>query len=180
MRHIDILNRSTLLRAAVTLVMAGALALPAAAQQAPANDIVVDHAWARSAARGGVGGAFLTLENRGDQADRLVSAASPVARTVELHNSVREGDVMRMRPVQTVEVPAHGAVQFRPGGLHIMMVGLNRALNQGEQVPLTLTFERAGSVTVNLAVQAAGATGMSAMPGMQGHGDMAGQPASQR
>ena len=146
------LTRAALLAAAV------AIAPLCAALPARAADIAVEQPWARAAAQGGVGGAFMRIENHGAAADRLVSATSPVARAVELHATVRDGDVMRMRPVDVVEVPAHGAVQLQPGGLHVMLIGLNRPLAQGEQVPLTLTFERAGQVPVSLHVQAAGAT----------------------
>ncbi|MBL6080122.1 copper chaperone PCu(A)C [Belnapia sp. T18] len=152
-------------RLALTLAATGGLALPLAAQEA--GGIAVEQPWARAAVQGGVGGAFMRIENRGAAADRLVSASSPVARTVELHATVRDGDVMRMRPVQAIDLPAHGAVQLQPGGLHMMLIGLNRPLSQGERVPVTLTFEHAGSVAVELAVQGAGAGGMaghSAMP----------------
>lgn len=124
---------------------------------AHAADITVQQPWARAAVQGGVGGAFMQIENGGAAPDRLVAVSSPVARAVELHTTVRDGDVMRMRPVTAIEVPAHGAVQLQPGGLHVMLIGLNKALAQGEQVPLTLTFERAGQIAVSLPIQAAGA-----------------------
>ena len=90
-------------------------------------------------------------------ADRLVSASSPAARTTELHTHIREGDVMRMRGVPGIEVPAGQAVTLQPGGLHLMLIGLTQPLNRGETVPVTLVFERAGPVQVALQVQSAGA-----------------------
>ena len=72
---------------------------------------------------------------------------------------VRDGDVMRMRPVQDIVIAPGQTVELRPGGLHIMMIGLSAAMNQGSRVPLTLRFERAGEVQVELAVEAAGARG---------------------
>ena len=153
------------------LTRAALLAAACVVLPARAADITVQQPFARAAMQGGVGGAFMTIQNGGAAPDRLLSAASPVARSVEIHATIRDGDVMRMRPVTAVEIPAHGAVQLQPGGLHVMMMGLTKALAQGETVPLTLTFERAGAVTVSVPVQAAGSAG-----GMQGHGGMAPMP----
>ncbi|MFT8246498.1 copper chaperone PCu(A)C [Roseomonas sp. BN140053] len=146
------------------LLAAAALCLPALAalaQQPPAG-IAVEQPWMRAAVQGGTGGAFVTLRSTGAQADRLVSASSPAARAVELHNTVRDGDVMRMQPVPSIEIPAGGSVTLQPGGLHIMLVGLAQAARPGSTVPLTLNFERSGAVTVQLAVQAPGARGAAA------------------
>jgi copper(I)-binding protein len=101
----------------------------------------------------------MTLRNRGAAPDRLIAAASPVARVVELHTHIREGEVMRMRPVPDIPVPAGQTVELRPGGLHVMLIGLTAPLVEGARVPLTLRFERAGEVAVDLAVEAAGARG---------------------
>jgi copper(I)-binding protein len=76
-----------------------------------------------------------------------------------LHTVQRDGEVMRMREVDAIPVPARGAVTLRPGGLHLMLIGLTRPLAAGETVPVTLRFERAGEVQATLAVQAAGARG---------------------
>jgi len=142
------------------LAAAAALsAMPAAAQDTTAGDIRIGRPWTRAAAANGNGAGFMTLRNTGAQADRLLSAASPIARVVELHTHVREGDVMRMRPVQDIPVPAGETVELRPGGLHVMLIGLNGPMQQGARVPVTLRFERAGEVQVNLTVEAAGARG---------------------
>ncbi len=134
------------------------LAAPAApAQEARAGDLAVQQPWTRAAGQGATGGGFLSISNRGAAADRLLSASSPAARAMELHTMVRDGDVMRMRPVEAIEVPAGQTVTLRPGGLHMMLIGLSQPLRQGESVPVTLRFERAGEVQVMLPVQAAGA-----------------------
>ena len=134
------------------------LAAPAAvAQEARAGDLTVQQPWTRAAGQGATGAGFLSVSNRGAVADRLLSASTPAARAVELHTMVRDGDVMRMRAVGAVEVPPGQTVALRPGGLHMMLVGLTRPLREGEAVPLTLRFERAGEVRVELSVQAAGA-----------------------
>ncbi|MBP0445539.1 copper chaperone PCu(A)C [Roseomonas sp. SSH11] len=140
------------------LAALGALSFVQAAAAQPAG-ITVEQPWARAALQGGTGGAFLTIRNAGSQPDRLLSASTPLARAVEIHETVREGDISRMRPVQALEVPGEGSVTLQPGGLHVMLLGLSQALRPGTTLPLTLAFERAGSVTVQVAVQAAGASG---------------------
>lgn len=145
-------------RRATTLALAAMLAALGGASPARAADIAVEQPWARAAQQGGVGGAFMRIDNHGTMPDRLISASSPAARTVELHTTIRDGDVMRMRPVDAIEVPAGGAVQLQPGALHAMLIGLQHPLAQGDEVPLTLVFERAGQVPIRLRVQSAGAT----------------------
>lgn len=131
--------------------------LPAAAQEMRAGDLTVQQPWTRAAGQGATGGGFLAISNRGAAADRLLSVSSPAARTTELHTMIRDGDVMRMRPVQAIDIPAGQTVTLRPGGLHLMLIGLSQPLREGESVPVTLRFERAGTVEVALAVRPAGA-----------------------
>jgi copper(I)-binding protein len=121
--------------------------------------IVIGHPWSRAAGANTNGAAYMTLRNTGRDADRLLVASTPVARTVELHTHVRDGEVMRMRPVADIPIPAGQTVRLRPGGLHVMLIGLKEPLRQGTTVPLTLRFERAGETTVQLEIQAAGARG---------------------
>jgi copper(I)-binding protein len=121
--------------------------------------ITIGHPWARAAGANTNGAAYMTLRNAGPQADKLVAASTPVARTVELHTHIRDGEVMRMRPVTDIPVPAGQTVRLRPGGLHVMLIGLTEPLRQGATVPMTLRFERAGETTVQVEVQAAGARG---------------------
>ena len=131
-----------------------AVLLPLAARaQSP---ITVETPWTRAAGQGGQGAGFITIRNAGG-ADRLVSASTPAAGRAELHSMIHDGDIMRMREMDAIAVPANGAVTLAPGGQHIMLIGLTRPLAVGERVPLTLVFERAGAVTVELAVQPAGA-----------------------
>ncbi len=128
-------------------------------------------------------GGFLTITNNGDQPDRLVAANSPVAQTVQLHTMEVKNGVMTMHEVDGgIEIPAHGKVTLGPGGFHIMFITLNDGLTEGGQLPVTLTFEKAGSVDTFLHVMAIGASGPAAdaMPGMSGaqmqmdHGQMKG------
>jgi copper(I)-binding protein len=134
-----------------------------------AGAILITQPWSRAAMRGGSGAAFLTLRNTGTTADRLLGASTPAAGKVELHSMVRDGDVMRMREQPAIDLPPGQQVVLRPGGLHIMLLGLAQPLDRGATLPLTLRFERAGEVTVQLAVQAAGAAGLPAMGAGHSH-----------
>jgi copper(I)-binding protein len=139
-----------------------ALALPmAAAAQGASAKVEVTAPWARATA-GKVGGVFMTLSTAAPAGDRLTGATSPAAGKVELHTTVKDGDIMRMRPVTVIEVKPGAPVELKPGGLHVMLIDLKAPLKQGDKVPLTLTFERAGPVQVNVDVRAAGATGAPA------------------
>jgi len=135
------------------LILAAGLLPMWARAQAP---ITIETPWTRAAGAGGQGAGFITIRNSG-AADRLLSATSPAAGRTELHTMIRDGDVMRMRQVEGIALPAGEAVTLAPGGLHIMLIGLTRPLAVGETVPITLVFERAGAVTVELAVRPAGA-----------------------
>ena len=97
-------------------------------------------------------------------ADKLVAASSPVAQKAELHTMSMSGMVMKMRPIAGIDIPAGQAVTLQPGGMHIMLVGLAKPLKTGQTFPLTLTFEKAGSRTVNVAVEKIGAMGPTPTP----------------
>jgi copper(I)-binding protein len=123
-------------------------------------DIQVEDVWSRPAATmgggetGGNGAVFLILLNRGGEADRLIAAQADVAEVVELHESKMEGDVMKMQPVEGgIEVPAKGEVELKPGGYHVMLIGLKQDLNEGDRFPVTLEFEKSGSLIVEAEVR---------------------------
>ncbi|WP_119156606.1 copper chaperone PCu(A)C [Caldimonas tepidiphila] len=145
------------------LIAATALALSlltsAHAHDYQLGPIRIAHPWARATVAGQpAGGAYLKLENAGP-ADRLLSVRSPVAASAELHLMTMDGNIMRMREVDAIALPAGQTVEFKPGGLHIMLTGLKAPLKQGERVPLTLRFEKAGEVNVELAVESAASSG---------------------
>ncbi|WP_108396055.1 copper chaperone PCu(A)C [Devosia submarina] len=105
-----------------------------------------------------VGGAYLTIENTGAEDDRLVSATSPVAGTVQIHDMAMEGDVMKMRHLHDgLPIPAGETVTLAPGGLHIMLMNLEGKLVEGETITISLTFEKAGTVDVELPILGAAA-----------------------
>ncbi|HWV20124.1 MAG TPA: copper chaperone PCu(A)C [Devosia sp.] len=107
-----------------------------------------------------VGGGFMTITNKGAEDDRLVSVKTDIAKEAQIHEMAMEGDVMKMRQLKDgLALPAGETVTLEPGGLHLMFMGLNGAIKEGDLVPVTLTFERAGTVTVDLV---AGATAADA------------------
>ena len=141
-----------------------AASLPTAALLAhgyKAGAISIAHPWSRQTAPGQtVGGGFLVITNAGGKEDRLVSVTSPVASEVQLHTMSMDGGVMRMRQVTGgLTVPAHGKLELKPGGFHIMFIGLKAPLALGTKVPATLTFQRAGKVPVEFAVEPITSTG---------------------
>ncbi len=126
-------------------------ALPAWAQ------VSVEQPWTRATPPGAkVGAGFMQLRNAG-AADRVVGASSPVAGRVEMHVTVREGDVMKMREVKSFEVPAGGGFELKPGGAHLMLVDLKRQLKLGDKVPLTLKLGKGGERKLELSVEEMGA-----------------------
>jgi hypothetical protein len=142
----------------ILLALALLASSPAFADDATIGDIRVSQPWSRAAGANGTGAGFLTIRNTGAQPDRLLSATSPVARSVQLHTHVRDGEVMRMREAEGgIPIPPGATVTLQPGGFHVMLIGLKEALAQGSEVPLTLRFERAGEARVMLHVGAAGA-----------------------
>ncbi|AJE45582.1 copper chaperone PCu(A)C [Celeribacter indicus] len=152
-----------------TTLLAG---LSALALAAPAlADITISDAYARSAgAMAKTGAAFFTIGNDGDAPDRLVAAHSEVARVTELHTHKDMGDgVVKMMPVpEGFEVPAHGTHALARGGDHVMFMGLDGPLEQGDTVTVTLTFETAGDITVEIPVDLERGAG-EAMPQHHDH-----------
>ncbi len=98
--------------------------------------------------------AYMVIRNTGSEADKLIAASTDAAKTVELHTVIEEGGMMRMRQVEGgIDIPANGQVELKPGGFHVMLIGLTRDLNAGDKVELTLTFEKAGEIPVTAEVR---------------------------
>jgi len=142
--------------AIIAAVLSLALGLGSLAR---AGDLAVVDAWVRATPPGaGVAAAYLTIDNAGGGADRLLGASSDAAGRVEVHETRRDGEVMRMRKAEPLDIPAGERVVFGPGGLHVMLMELKEPLRQGDTLPLTLRFEHAGEVRVQASILAGDAT----------------------
>jgi periplasmic copper chaperone A len=120
----------------------------------PSGGVEISAAWAAPTPGGvDVSAGYLTIANSTAENDRLVAAASPRAERVEIHEMAMDGAVMRMRRAEALDIPAGEQVALAPGGLHLMFFGVTQPFAEGEEIPVTLTFERAGAVDVTLPVQ---------------------------
>jgi len=138
--------------------LAGAALALVAATTAADEGMTLERAWARATPPGTpVAAAYLVIDNRSSRSDRLLSASSPGADKVEVHATVHDGDVARMRKVEPLHVGAGERMVLEPGGMHLMLMGLRRPLVEGERIPLVLEFEVAGELRTEIRVFAAGA-----------------------
>jgi copper(I)-binding protein len=156
-----------LARAAGLGLLLGAVAFGSAAAKDTAattvevGDLLIDTPWTRATPGGAkVGAGYMSIVNRGDAADRLVSGASDIAERIEIHTMTMDGGVMRMRQLKDGLVLAPKSVtDLKPGGYHVMFIGLKKSIGKGDKVAVQLTFEKAG--TVDLALTAAPIGAMS-------------------
>ncbi|PYE89339.1 copper chaperone PCu(A)C [Phyllobacterium leguminum] len=127
-----------------------------------AGPIAISGAFIRAMVPGAkVGGGYIKLDNKGGEADRLVAATSPAAKRVEIHEMTMENDVMKMRQLKDgIDLPAGGTVELKPGGMHLMFMDVIKPFKKGDTVPVTLQFQKAGTVDVTFKVGAAGASSM--------------------
>jgi copper(I)-binding protein len=132
------------------------------------GDLTILEAWAR-ATPVKTGAAYVTIRNDGASPDQLVGAAAGIAQMAHLHTTKKENGVMEMRPVDGIDLPPHATVTLKPGGFHIMLMGLAGPLKAGDTFPLTLTFAKAGAATVDVQIKPAGSAGGGAdsMGGMK-------------
>lgn len=154
-----------------TLMLLLVLSRPLWAHEFKLGDLEIDHPWSRAVPEGAkVAAGYLVIKNNGTAADRLVSINSPISDKAEVHEMAVNADgVMTMRPVEGgVEIPAGGELALKPGAFHIMFTGLKQPPKEGVKFPGTLTFEKAGKIDVEFAVDAKG--GEAAEPDHQGHG----------
>jgi periplasmic copper chaperone A len=155
----EYLMRPTARTLAFAILFAGLIAAPARAAEVKAGDLVITQAWSRATPKGAkIGSGYLTIENKGTAADRLVGVSADVAGKVEVHEMAMNNGVMTMRPLETgLTIDPGKTVKLAPGGYHLMMFDLKSPLKQGDALPVTLEFEKAGKVKVSLDVQAIGA-----------------------
>jgi copper(I)-binding protein len=146
----------TLFAAVVAACLGGGLAAPALAHDYKLGDLEIHHPWARaSIGAAKAGAAYMSVVNQGTSPDHLIGAASPVAEKVQIHTNLIEDGVAKMRPLEAVEVNPGEPTVLQPGGIHIMLMGLEAPLVEGQTFPLTLNFEKAGTIEVEVKIEAA-------------------------
>jgi copper(I)-binding protein len=142
-------------RLPIGLLLAFALVQSVLAHDYQIGNLHIEHPWSRATAPGtAVGAGYLEIRNEGEREDRLIGAMSPVAGRVMIHRSVeRDGTTTMEHQHHGVAIPAGGEVVFAPGGYHLMLMQLEERLEKGDRVPVTLEFERAGTIEVELDVK---------------------------
>ena len=148
--------KTSILFACILSLAAGA----AAAQEFKAGSLEIDQPWSRATPKGAkVGAGYLTIKNTGTTPDRLVSGTSPVAGKFEIHEMSMDKGVMKMRPVpEGVEIKPGETVELKPNSFHFMIMDLKQPIVRGKPFKGSLTFEKAGAVDVDFAVEAIGGT----------------------
>jgi periplasmic copper chaperone A len=123
------------------------ISLPALAQ------IAIENPWSRATTPGAkIAAGYMTIRNNSAAPDRLLGGSSPLASKVETHVTMKDGDIMRMREVKGYEVPAKGSFELKPGGAHLMLVDIKKPFKEGDRIPVTLRFEKAGDVKTEFVV----------------------------
>lgn len=143
----------------VLVTLATLFTLPAWAHDYQAGSLTIDHPWSRATPPGApTGGGFMTIHNAGEQSDRLIGGHSQFTQSISIHQTTMEDGTMRMMPLhEGLEIPAGGSVALKPGSYHLMLMGLDNPLVEGERRTITLEFEHAGEVEVELQIDAIGA-----------------------
>jgi copper(I)-binding protein len=163
---------------ACATVLSCLLAAPSLAQEVKAGDLVITQAWSRATPGGAkVAGGYLTIENKGSAPDRLIGGSADVAEKVQVHEMATSNGVMTMRPLDKgLAIEPGKTVKLAPGGYHLMLQGLKGPLKQGDKVPVTLEFEKAGKVKLSLDVQGIGAQAPASAGDAGGNMDMKKMP----
>ena len=135
------------------------------------NGIEIENPWSRTTPPGvKIAAGYLVVRNGSDKPDRLLGAASPLAAKVETHVTIREGEIVKMREVQGYDIPAKGSFELKPGGAHLMFVDIKRPFKEGEKIPATLRFARAGDVKLEFQVSGTAPDPHQHQHGAAGHG----------
>jgi copper(I)-binding protein len=147
--------------------LALALTAPVAAQTTTATGVTLTPAWTRATPPGSkVAGGFMTIENKGAAADRLIGGTAEVSNIFEVHEMAMDKGVMKMRALEKgLEIPAGGKVELKPGSFHVMFIDLKQPLKDGESFKGELVFEKAGKVPVTFKVMPIGTTSAGAHHG---------------
>ncbi|MEX0810038.1 MAG: copper chaperone PCu(A)C [Dongiaceae bacterium] len=142
----------------IVTVMLLFVAGSAAAHYYEIGGLQIIHPWARATVPSAKNGAiYVAISNEGDTADRLIAVETPMAERAELHTVLMEDGVAKMRPLEALDLLPGETALLEPGGIHIMLFGLKGPLVEGETLALTLTFEKAGAIDIELTIEGAGA-----------------------
>lgn len=153
MKRMATVVRAGLIGAAIILI--GGIA---AAETYSTGGLQIGNPWARATPKGStVTAGYLTITNKGPEADRLIGGSAAAASRFEVHDTVTEKGVARMRQVTSLEIKPGQTIELKPGGMHVMLMGLKQPLSKGQTVKGTLVFEKAGTIAVEFTVQAIGA-----------------------
>lgn len=160
------------------LFVALLIAAPVHADEIRAGDLVITQAWSRATPGGAkLGSGYLTIENKGTAPDRLIGGSSELAARIQIHEMTMNNGIMTMRPLEAgLAIEPGKTIKLAPGGYHLMLFDLKRPLKQGDRVPITLEFEKAGKVSIVLDVQGIGAMGPAASDHPRGQMDMKKMP----
>ncbi len=121
------------------------------------GDIQIEKPWSRATAPGAkLAAGYMVIRNKSASPDRLIGASSPLAARIETHITVKDGDILRMREAKGYDVPAKGSYELKPGGAHLMFVDIKRPFKEGDKIPVTLHFEKAGEIKVEFQVGSLG------------------------
>jgi len=169
------MNRSIAWLAAILTAWVPAAAF---AHEYESGGVTVSHPWARATPGGAtVGAAYVEISAKDGAPDTLVAASSPAAGRVEIHTHTMDGGVMKMRKLEKLAIPGGSSILLQPSGNHIMLFELTGPLKEGDLLPVTLVFEKAGEVKIEATVEPVGAKGphgMNGQPGHEGHEDHTG------
>ena len=145
---------AVVMAAATSFVVVGVTA----AETYSARGLQIVNPWTRATPGGAtIGAGYLTITNKGPETDRLIGGSLTLAARVEMHSMAMENGIAKMRPLSSVEIKPGATVEFTPGGMHMMFVGLKQPLKQGQTLKGTIVFEKAGTVAVEFIVQGIGA-----------------------
>ena len=151
--------RITLAVALSAAVLTCSSAISVQARDYAFSSMRVINPWSRANAAAGANAVgYMTLTNDGSKPDRLTAASCPIAKTTELHSDINENGVMRMRPVDGIDIAPGQTVKLTPNGFHLMLIGTKERLARGSTISCTLQFQDAGAVDIELVVRGAGAT----------------------
>jgi hypothetical protein len=164
--------RRSVWAALLALVMAQSSAFDVAAHEFSSKTITVSHPWARATPPGAeVGAAYFEIKSSAEGGDRLIGAsAEGLASRVEIHTHEHQGDIMKMRQIDGLDVAAASTVVLKPAGYHLMLMGLKKPLKEGDLVAIALDFEKAGRIPLEVTVEPVGASGPHGMEHQPGHG----------